>query len=1101
LIGGRLYQWDTGRKVKVSDKCKPVSEVHFSTLGDGNALVVLPYETENGTVANIPNILLQSNLGICVYVVSAAEDGESTITKRTFSVATRPKPEDYIYTETEVLNYTHLENRLNALEGDGIAQAVADYLEENPIESGATSEEAAQIEQNKQNIENLSTKKLDADKLQEAVNNALAQAKESGEFNGDPGENGEDYVLTDADIQEIAEQAAPLVDVPEPDSELDEASERPVMNKVVTITFRQLLDAVEEAFKETASKDYVNDYAQPKGNYALKSEIPSDPVKSVNGKTGNVTLSASDVGALPTGTKIPVKTSELTNDSGFITGYTETDPTVPSWAKAPSKPSYTKSEVGLGNVDNVKQYSADNPPPYPVTKVNGKTGAVTLDAESVGARPSSWTPSYSDVGAEKSGTASSAVSTHNTNTDAHNDIRLLITALTTRLDALANSDDDTLDQMAEVVAYIKANRDLIDQITTGKVSVSDIVNNLITNVANKPLSAAQGVVLKGLIDAVSTSLSGYQPKGNYLESTALPSAINTALAQAKSSGEFDGADGKDGADYSFDPTVYGLPVLYLTGDTEGMSKDVKKTLDYSCTDAAGNAHTGTCTVKWQGNTSVNYEKKNYSVTFDSAFEARTGWGEQKKYCFKANFIDHTHCRNVVSAKLWGKIRKNRSGLDSKLKALPNAGAIDGFPAIIMLNGEFHGVYTWNIPKDQWMFGMGSGTQEAILMAHEPCDPVRFKAPALVDEEDFEMEFVTDEANSAWVATSVNNLINACINSYGADLDTTIAQYLDWESAIDYYIFTVVIDGRDITSKNYILATYDGAKWFFSAYDLDTTYGLRWAGQQLYRPDDTAGHEATFVNFANAHRVFELIKRFKTNELKARYTQLRKTVLHELALAEMFENFAWAIPSPVLVEDVKKYPSIPGSAVNNVDQILRWLHHRLAICDEWINALPAQEEPVLPEVVDNWIPVSTDASGAIYNGTGYKNDIRMDTSNPDQEQSKAGMFTTGFIPVKKTDVIRVTSSTWATSPSNAKITFYNSSFKAMAFYTANGFVSTFNNYKLENKDSIKGKDLQSVTVGTDGFTTLNIAYDDNCTDVAYCRYDGCGSGANAVVKLN
>jgi hypothetical protein len=42
----------------------------------------------------------------------------------------------------------------------------------------------------------------------------------------------------------------------------------------------------------------------------------------------------------------------LTNDSGFITGYTETDPTVPAWAKAASKPTYTKSEVGLGNVDN-----------------------------------------------------------------------------------------------------------------------------------------------------------------------------------------------------------------------------------------------------------------------------------------------------------------------------------------------------------------------------------------------------------------------------------------------------------------------------------------------------------------------------------------------------------------------------------------------------------------------------------------------------------------------------------------------------------------------------------------------------------------------------
>ena len=38
----------------------------------------------------------------------------------------------------------------------------------------------------------------------------------------------------------------------------------------------------------------------------------------------------------------------------------------------------SKGDVGLGNVDNVKQYSASNPPPYPVTSVNGHTGAITV---------------------------------------------------------------------------------------------------------------------------------------------------------------------------------------------------------------------------------------------------------------------------------------------------------------------------------------------------------------------------------------------------------------------------------------------------------------------------------------------------------------------------------------------------------------------------------------------------------------------------------------------------------------------------------------------------------------------------------------------------
>lgn len=42
----------------------------------------------------------------------------------------------------------------------------------------------------------------------------------------------------------------------------------------------------------------------------------------------------------------------------------------------------SKSDVGLGNVENERQYSSANPPPYPVTSVNGKTGAVTVETSS-----------------------------------------------------------------------------------------------------------------------------------------------------------------------------------------------------------------------------------------------------------------------------------------------------------------------------------------------------------------------------------------------------------------------------------------------------------------------------------------------------------------------------------------------------------------------------------------------------------------------------------------------------------------------------------------------------------------------------------------------
>lgn len=141
--------------------------------------------------------------------------------------------------------------------------------------------------------------------------------------------------------------------------------------------------------------------------------------------------------------------------------------------------------------------------PYKTSDLQNDSGYLTEHQDLSGYATKNEIPkTASEVGADASGTAESKVSEHNVATDAHNDIRLLIEGLTTRLNALADSDDTTLDQMSEVVAYIKSNKSLIDAITTSKVNVSDIIDNLTTNVSNKPLSASQGVALKALIDAI-----------------------------------------------------------------------------------------------------------------------------------------------------------------------------------------------------------------------------------------------------------------------------------------------------------------------------------------------------------------------------------------------------------------------------------------------------------------------------------------------------------------------------------------------------------------------------------------------------------------------
>lgn len=245
IIGSPLYQWEIGRKVAITHPAKTkLSKVEFAHKGDTETLPVFTKEENGVIVADVPNILLQSAEHIFVYLLYTDENCLETTLFRILPVISRPKPADYVYTETEVMTWKALDKRLQDLEGEGLANAVAEYLAENPIEAGATEEEAAQIAQNKEDIE-----KLNTDKLPEAVNDALAQAKASGEFDGDPGIPGQpgekgdpgytpvkgvDYFdgkdgqpgadgrtpvkgvdyFTESDKQEIAGRAAGMVEVP-----------------------------------------------------------------------------------------------------------------------------------------------------------------------------------------------------------------------------------------------------------------------------------------------------------------------------------------------------------------------------------------------------------------------------------------------------------------------------------------------------------------------------------------------------------------------------------------------------------------------------------------------------------------------------------------------------------------------------------------------------------------------------------------------------------------------------------------------------------------------------------------------------------------------
>ena len=409
---------------------------------------------------------------------------------------------------------------------------------------------------------------------------------------------------------------------------------------------------------------------------------------------------------------------------------------------------------------------------------------------------------------------------------------------------------------------------------------------------------------------------------------------------------------------------YPIPILYLSGSMAGMTKDDDVTLNYIYGERSG-----TCTLKWQGSSSIHCEKKNYTVKFDNEFEVVSGWGTQKKYCLKANYVDGSHARNLVCAKLWGQIVKSRTPANATLNALPNGGAVDGFPVIVSFNDEFHGLYTWNIPKDDWMFGMDGTGQQAILCAETANNgAVNFKglATLVADDSgqlDFDVEYSSDDQTD-WILVSLNRLISAVMDSDGTNITYGITPYIDWESAIDYYIHTVLTANYDGVQRNYLLSTYDGVKWFFTGYDMDVVLGLRAMGKYFYAANNTA---ASFTVIANTNKLFYLIWKYMRPQLRARYEELREAAMSVENVANMFVDFIADIPLPVYVDDVRLYNAIPSNSANNLAQIITYYELRCKNADEWIKntsgetALPEQVDPSIYTVTNTLANCSTSNS--------------------------------------------------------------------------------------------------------------------------------------------
>lgn len=120
VIGTSLRQWESGRQLQLNPNGNvEVTRLEMAHKDSTNALVVIPKEKDGIIVADIPNILLQGDQDIAVFAVNVSGDKTEVINECVLSVKKRPKPDDYVYTETEILSYTTLDKRIRNIETAG----------------------------------------------------------------------------------------------------------------------------------------------------------------------------------------------------------------------------------------------------------------------------------------------------------------------------------------------------------------------------------------------------------------------------------------------------------------------------------------------------------------------------------------------------------------------------------------------------------------------------------------------------------------------------------------------------------------------------------------------------------------------------------------------------------------------------------------------------------------------------------------------------------------------------------------------------------------------------------------------------------------------
>ena len=365
----------------------------------------------------------------------------------------------------------------------------------------------------------------------------------------------------------------------------------------------------------------------------------------------------------------------------------------------------------------------------------------------------------------------------------------------------------------------------------------------------------------------------------------------------------------------------------------------------------------------QGNSSKNYPKKNYKIKMysDAQYKNKLKWRPQAdwdknfKYNLKANYIDPTQARNLVNAKLFKAAIAStplQFSEQSNLYKAQGLSQMEGFPIILNLNGNFHGLYTLNTKKDDKPFGLNNEqvSNEAIEFDQDGFQPFA-KPDNQIDGKAFAT--VINDRPTELLSNNFKKFANFINQSSDDDFKNHLKDYIDVKSAINCYIWGNLSQMEDWDNKSLILLTWDnGTHWYLTMYDMDSTWGFFWDGTPTVEqtdgdtnnqwknaarwsldPNNLGSEVKGGVNF-----LFQRIYKNFKSEIKEQYTALRSNVWSNVRIIEAFKHFINQIPDAVYQQDQNKWNLNLANKYADFETLQKMILERCTAMDNFIENL-------------------------------------------------------------------------------------------------------------------------------------------------------------------